>query len=214
MIVNSIGTSAFNQNPADAPEKPETGEKPEPSTSPIDLDKKIERKVEDFFERRRAGRITASAFAIAWCIALRVFFNFFYQYIAYYHANTYGGIVTWERYPFFTDDIHLWLTILTAALIVSIIGHFILIFFDRYALRQVIHIIIAAFSLATVVTLLVVFPFDFYVMPNTAAAAGAQIGVTITLILIAIGMSIGILVRIIKLMINLLKGTAIYHKAV
>jgi uncharacterized membrane protein len=213
MIVTNIGTSADNQKPTDAPEKPVTREKPEPSAPLKDLDERISRKVDDFFERRRAGRITASAFAIAWSIALLVFFNFYYQYVAYYSANTYGGTVTWERYPFFTDDISRWLPILTATLIISIIGHFILIFYDRYVLRQIIHIIIDVFGLATVVTLLSVFPFDFYVIPNTTAAAGTQIGVTVILILIAVGFSIGILVCIIKLIVNLLRGTADYHKA-
>jgi uncharacterized membrane protein len=214
MIVASAGSNVDYRKPPEATEKPETGEKPEPLASLKDLDNKIERKVEDFFERRRAGRITGAAFVIAWCIALLVFFNFYHQYIAYYNADTFGGIVTWEKYPFFTDEIRLWLPVLTAALIVAIIGHLILIFFDRQALRQVIRIIMDVFGLATVVTLLAVFPFDFYVIPNTAAAAGTQIGVTITLVLIAIGISIGILVRIIKLIINLLKGTANYNKAV
>jgi uncharacterized membrane protein len=218
IVAASGGTADYQKPPEtperpEAPEKPEATEKPEPSSGLKDLDEKIERKVEDFFERRRAGRITASAFAIAWDIALLVFFNFFHQYVAYYHADTFGGIVTWERYPFFTDDIHLWLPILTATLIISIIGHIIFIAYDRYALRQVIHIIIAAFSLATVVTLLSVFPFDFNAIPNTAGAAGTQIGVTVVLIFIAIGISISIVVRIVKLIVNLLKGTAGYRKA-
>jgi uncharacterized membrane protein len=208
MIVASTGANADYHKP---PETPAAPEKPEPSPPLKDLDKKIERKVEDFFERRRAGRITASAFAIAWCIALVVFFNFFHQYIAYYHADTFGGIVTWERYPFFTDDISRWLPILTATLIISIIGHFILILYDRYALRQVILIIIDAFSLATIVTLLSVFPFDFNVIPDANAATGTQIGVTIILIFSIVGICIGILVRLTKLIISLLKGTADYH---
>ncbi len=212
-IVSVPGRTVDYQKPPEPPESPEAPERPEPSSGLKDLDKRIERKVEDFLERSRTGRITASAFAIAWGIALLVFFNFFYQYVAYYHADTFGGIVTWERYPFFTGDIHLWLPILTATLIVSIIGHIIFIISDRYALRQVIHIIIGAFSLATVVTLLSVFPFDFNVIPNTAAAAGTQIGVTVVLIFITIGISIGLLVRIIKLIVNLLKGTADNRKA-
>jgi len=213
MIAASAGATVEHQKPPEAPEKPATGEKPEPLASVKDLDRRIERKVEDFFERRRAGRLTAAAFAIAWCIALLVFFNFFHQYVAYYHADTFGGTMTWERYPFFTDEISLWLPVLTAALIVSIIGYFLLIFFDGYVLRQVIHIVMDAFGLAAVVTLLGVFPFDFYVIPNAAAAAGTHIGVIVVMILIAAGMSIGILVRIIKLMVHLLRGTADYRKS-
>jgi uncharacterized membrane protein len=211
MIAASPGTAADSQKPPEAP--PETGEKPEPQTPAKDLEKKIEQKVEDFFERRRAGRITGAAFAIAWCIALLIFFNFYYQYFAYYSANTFGGIATWEKYTFFTNDISLWLPILTAALIIAIIGHFLLIFFEGHAMRQIIRIVMDGFGLAAVITLLVVFPFDFYVIPDAAAAAGTHIGVMALLIFITIGMSIGILVRLIKLMLNLLKGTGTTAKA-
>jgi uncharacterized membrane protein len=217
MIAASVSTTTEYQKPPEAPkkeEKQETPEKPEPAPSLKDIDERISRKVDDFFTRRQAGRMTAGAFAIAWCIVLLVFFNYYHQYFAYYDANTFGGIVAWERYPFFTDDISRWLPILTATLVISIIGHIILIIYDRYALRQVIRIIIGAFSLATVVTLLSVFPFDFYVMPDATAASGTQIGVTVMLILIAIGISIGLLVRAIKLLINLVKGTADYGKAI
>jgi uncharacterized membrane protein len=212
-IVAASGGTVDYQKPPPPPEKPPAPEAPGPSPALKDLDQRIERKVKDFFEHRRAGTITASAFAIAWGIVLLVFFNFFYRYVAYYQANTSGSIVTWERYPFFTDDIHLWLPILTATLVISIVGHLILIIYDRYVLRQVIHVVIGAFSLATVVTLLSVFPFDFNVIPSTAAAAGTQIGVTVVLIFIAIGIGIGIVVRVIKLLVNLLKGTADYRKA-
>jgi uncharacterized membrane protein len=214
MIVSSSGTTVNNQKPPEAP--PETGEKAapkpetgayEPKTSSKDLEKKIEQKVEDFFERQRAGRITGAAFAIAWCIALLIFFNFYHQYFAFYSADTFGGIATWERYPFFTSDISLWLPILTAALIIAIIGNFLLIFFEGYKMRQIIRIIMDGFGLAAVITLLVVFPFDFYVIPEAAAAAGTHIGVMAILVFITIGMSIGLLVRFIKLILNLLKGT-------
>jgi uncharacterized membrane protein len=210
-IVYAAGGTPGPQPPP--PAGPGTAERPEPSSSPRDPDERIGRKVEDFFEHRRAGRITASAFAIAWGIVLLVFFNYFYRYVAYYHADTSGGIVTWEKQSFFTADIHLWLPILTATLIVSIIGHIVLIIYDRYVLRQVIHVITGVLGLATVVTLLSVFPFDFTVIPGTAAAAGTQIGVTIVLIFIAIGIGISLVVRVIKLLVNLLKGTAQYGKA-
>jgi uncharacterized membrane protein len=214
MIVASSGADAGPSVPPEAPAAPEAGVKPEPPASLQGPDRKIERRVEDFFERRRAGRITGAVFAIAWCIALLIIFNFFHQYIAYYHADTFAGMVTWERYPFFTDGISIWLPVLTTALVIAIIGHLVLIFFDNYVLWQLLHVIMDAFGLAAVVTLLYVFPFDFSALPSGAASAGTQIGVTALLVLITIGMSIGILVRVIKLIINLLRGTASYRKAI
>jgi uncharacterized membrane protein len=193
---------------------PEATAPPQPAgTATEDIDAKIHRKVEEFFHRKRGGRITASAFAIAWSIVLLVFFNFFYEYVAYYHASTAGGVITWTRQSFFTSEIYLWLPVLTIALVVSIAGHIVLIVFDRYILRQIILLILDVFGLATVATLLAVFPFDFTVIPDTAAAAATQVGVTVVLICIAVGFGIGLLVRAVKLIINILKGTADFRQA-
>ncbi|HUT68618.1 MAG TPA: hypothetical protein VMW86_08745, partial [Dehalococcoidales bacterium] len=81
----------------------------------------------------------------------------------------------------------------------------VLIIVDRKILRQAIHIIIDGFGLATVVTLLTVFPFDFDVIPNSVAATTTPVVVTIVLICIAVGFGIGLLVRIIKLLVSLVK---------
>jgi uncharacterized membrane protein len=201
-MVSPSGTIPDYQKPTAPPEKKET---PPPPTL-TDLDGRIEKKVADFFKNRREGRITASAFAIAWSIILLVFFNFFYQYAAYYNASTVNGVVTWTRHSFFTSEIRLWLPILTTTLAISIIGHIVLIIVDRKILRQSIHVIIDGFGLATVITLLVVFPFDFDVIPNTVAAASAHVGVTIVLICIAVGFGIGLVVRVIKLLVSIIKA--------
>ncbi len=162
--------------------------------------------------RSRSGRIVASAFAIAWSIVLLIFFNFFNQYVAYYQSETVGGVTTWTRYPFFTEDVNLWLPILTTTLIVAIIGHIILIIFDRYILREIIHIVIDAFALWTTATLLSIFPFDFSVIPNPTAVDATNLGVRIFLILISVGIGIAILVRVIKLIVDVVRGTASYEE--
>jgi hypothetical protein len=73
-------------------------------------------------------------------------------------------------------------------------------------LRQSVRIITDVLGLATIISLLYIYPFDFSVIPNTAAAWGAQIGATVTLILVAIGFGIGALVRFIHLVVNLVEG--------
>ncbi len=184
--------------PAEAPAEPP----PPPSA---DSGKQIGDKIEHYFKSTRGGRITASVFAIAWSIVLLIFFNFYNQYIAYYHSETVNGITTWTRQPLFTEDINLWLPILTTTLILTIIGHIILIIFDRYTLREIVFIILNAFGLATVLTLLSVYPFDFSIIPNATAADAVYSGVIILLILISIGISISMLVRFIKLIIHTVK---------
>jgi uncharacterized membrane protein len=191
----------------------ETGPAPETPPAPaINLDKEIGRKIEEYFTKKRGGRIAASAFTIAFSIAVLVFFNYFYDYVAYYSSDTVNGVVTWTRAPFFTDDINLWLPILTTALVVTIIGHSIMIIFDRYVLRELLQLIIDAFSLASVITLVIVFPFDFYVIPSVSVAEGVELGVTVVLICVCVGIGIGILVRSIKFLVNLVKGATSYER--
>jgi uncharacterized membrane protein len=210
IVASSRVTGEYAEPPPPEPTaEPEAAVPTPPPTA--DLGKRIEDKVHAHF-KSRSGRITASAFAIAWSIVLLIFFNFFNQYVAYYHSETVGGVTIWTRYPFFTEDINLWLPILTATLIISIIGHIILIILDRYILRELIHIVINAFSLWTVLTLLSIFPFDFSVIPSTTAADATYLSVRIFLLLISVGVGIAILVGVIKLIVNVVRGTASYEE--
>ena len=184
---------------------PPPAEPPPPPTA--DSGKPAVEKEERDFKSKRGARLTASAFSIAWSIVLLIFFNFYNQYLAYYRPETVDGVTTWARYPFFTEDIDLWLPILTTTLVLTIIGHIFLIIFDRYTVREIVLIILNGFGLATVLTLLSVFPFDFSVIPNAAAAEAAYTGVRILLILISIGIGIGIIVMVIKLIIHMVKQT-------
>jgi uncharacterized membrane protein len=160
-----------------------------------------------FFRHHRELRITGYAFVLAWSVILLVVFNFFHQYIAYYTYHAASSSWTWKS--FFTDDIGRWLPIFNTALIISIIGHTVLILVDNHILRRAIHVITAGFGLAAMLTLLVVYPFDFStaVIPNSTAAAATDMGVRIVLILITVGYGIGLLVRIIHLLVSIGKAT-------
>jgi uncharacterized membrane protein len=153
-----------------------------------------------------AGRITGSVFAIAWSIALLVFFNLFYRYVAYYSVDTVGRDIIWYRSPLFTSDIHLWLPILNITLALTIVGHVILIIYDWRLLRKIVLIINDALGLATLVTLLSIYPFDFTVIPDHSAKVGTQIGVTAVLVLIAVIFGISALVRLITLLVDIGRG--------
>ena len=212
-IVASSGvTGEYSEPPPSEPTAESEAAAPTPPPT-ADSGKRIGDKIDAHF-KGRSGRITASAFVIAWSIALLIFFNFFNQYVAYYHSETVDGITTWIRYPFFTEDINLWLPILTATLVITIIGHIILIILDRYILREMIHIVINAFALWTVLTLLSVFPFDFSVIPNPAAVDATYLGVRVFLIFISVVTGIALLVRAIKLIVNVVRGTASYEESI
>jgi len=176
---------------------------PPPPPAAADTVDKTKRRADDSFRRRRELRITGYAFAVAWSVILLVAFNFFHQYIAFYTYNAASSTWTWNS--FFTSDIGLWLPILNAALVISIIGHTVMILVENNILRRAIHVITTGFGLASVITLLVVYPFDFStsVIPNSTAAASTDLGVRIALICIAIGFGIGLMVRIIKLLVSI-----------
>ena len=112
---------------------------------------------------------------------------------------------TWMRYPLLTGDFDRWLPIAVTALLASIIGNIILIIFDGYFFRQVIMMVMDMFGLSSVIALLVIFPFDFSAMPGNDMTGLLNPIVTVVLILICVGISIGILVRFIKLIVGLVR---------
>jgi len=180
---------------------------PPPYSAAVDTGERHGRRAEHFFRQHRELRITGYAFVLAWSVILLVAFNFFHQYIAYYTYD--AATSTWTWNSFFTSDIGRWLPILNAALVVSIIGHTVMIFVDNTILRRAIHVITTGFRLASVITLLVVYPFDFStnVIPNSTAAAATDMGVRIALIVITVGLGIGLLVRFIHLLVSIGKAT-------
>jgi uncharacterized membrane protein len=174
---------------------------------PVDRSVRAPIKTDMYPTSTKSGRLTASSFAIAWSIVLLIFFNYFNRYIAYYQ---YEGGNRWLGYSILTEDFNAWLPILTVTLILSIIGHILLIIFDRYILREITLIVLNLFGLAVVLTLLSIFPFDFTTIPNATAVAVSPVVVTIILIGITIGLTVGTIVRFIKLIVNVIKGTASY----
>ncbi|MGD1119702.1 MAG: DUF4870 domain-containing protein [Dehalococcoidales bacterium] len=185
------------------PSPPPPPPPPPPYGAASDTAERLGRKPRDFFARHREIRITGYAFALAWCVFLLVVFNFFHKYIAYYtyHAST----STWTWNSFFTSDISRWLPILNTTLFISIIGYIIMIFLDNIILRRSIRVITAGFGLATMLTLLVVYPFDFStnVIPNSTAAANADMGVRVGLVVLAVILGIALLLRLVRLLVSI-----------
>ena len=64
------------------------------------------------------------------------------------------------------------------------------------------------FGLASVIALLVIFPFDFSVMPGNDLTGLLVPIVTVVLILISVGIGIGILVWFIKMIVSLVRKAA------
>jgi len=115
------------------------------------------------------------------------------------------GVTKWNIYPLLTQDFRLVLPILNTTLILSVVGHSIAIVFDRYILREITLIVLNLLGIAAVLTFLRIFPFDFSVIPDTGVATISPTVAIAVLTIIAVVLGIGALVRLIKLIINVLK---------
>ena len=181
---------------------------PEPGSADTTQIVDIQQRMDTYYTNTRVARTAGSSLAIAWSVVVLVFFTFFYRYIAYYNPDTFRGVTTWTRYPLLTDDYFLWLPILATTLVLSIVGHIVVMIYDKYWLRQTVLIILNILGIVVVVSLLAIFPFDFAVIPGVAIANVVSIVVRITLIAVAIGLSVGTLVMFIQLVANFIKATS------
>ncbi len=161
------------------------------------------RKCDDSVKNSNTGRITSSSFAIAWSIVLLVLFTFFHQYIAYYEPETIGGVSKWIRYPILTEAFFSWLPILVATLVLFIIGHIILIYFDKYLLQETVLTVLSLFVVVTVLSLLFIFPFDFTRIPHVEMASVLYPFTRIALIGAIVVLGVGTLVKLIKLIVGI-----------
>ncbi len=153
----------------------------------------------------RLQRLISYNAAIVWNFLLLILFNFFREYIAYYHYETVEGVGQWIREPLLSAEFTAVLPILSIALILSIIGNGIMIVFDRYLPRQGISIILHVFGLAVIFSFLSVFPFNFDVVPFSNAGQILRIMLTIVLVIAVIGLVVGIIVRIVRLIIAIIR---------
>ncbi len=159
---------------------------------------RVGEEIESYSKHTRSGRMVGYSFAITWSIAFFVLFNFYNQYIAYYHYD--GGV--WSRYPLLTGDFSRWLPIISTVLVAFIIGNILLIIYDGPFFRKIVHIILNLFGLTAVISLLAIFPFDFTVFPRDLTGILNPV-VIIVLVLIIIGMVIDTIVKTIKLLFSI-----------
>ncbi len=147
----------------------------------------------------RASRITTSIIAIVWSIATLIFFNFFRDYIAFYHDGM--------REPLITAEFGKWLWIHNPMLVLLLIRHSISLAFERYVLRESILIFLALLGVASTAVLLSLFPFDFSILPSADAVKWSELGLRIALILTIVVMSIEPIGRVNTLIRKLARGT-------
>ena len=165
--------------------------------------KRVDHRVDGSAKNGNTSRTASSSLAIAWSIIILVFFVFFNQDIAYYQPETIDGISKWIRYPILTEAFVTWLPILIATLILFVIGHIILMYFDKHILQETTLTVLNLLVIATILSLLLIFPFDFTTIPNAELASILYMFAKASLIGIVVALGIGTLVRSIRLIATL-----------
>ena len=183
---------------------------PSPAPPPVPPIPDSAQRLQRGLRSARTGRVVGSSFAIAWSIAALVFFNFFSRYIAYYYFEHQGAAQVWVRVPILTSAYGEWLAVLNTTLILTIIAHALFIAYDRYVLRETGLIILNILGIATAVSMLTIYPFSFSGIPDAAIADGLDIGIKATLGIVIFLLAVATLANFIRLIVNLLRGTATY----
>lgn len=171
-----------------------------------DWGKDLGDRLDDYFHSSRSGRLTSSAFAIAWSLVAFVILFYFHHYIAYYEYTAVEGVSQWVRTPVLTEAYTSWLPVAGVALGLGITGHIILIIYDSSCygtsiLRQGVILVLNLFGIAAVLTLLKLFPFDFSAVPQQALSEALPVVAAIALVGIAIGLTIATIVHFVRLVV-------------
>jgi hypothetical protein len=134
-------------------------------------------------DEARCGDVAGDLSIILVTAAQLVFFRYFYHYIAW-PTRSPDGSVTWV--PLLTDDYFRWLPLVVIASITVIVVQMVMIFYPRAWFRQAGWILFSLLGITMTLSLLVIFPFDFSVIPNEYAARLAPTVVKLVLIAMAL----------------------------
>jgi uncharacterized membrane protein len=167
------------------------------------IPRREERWKHPWYDDGAVGRAISSIAVIVWSIFLFVVFNFYADYIAYYHSSSQGGVTQLLRYPIFTAQLSRVLPALNVALAMNVVGHFIALVWNRYALRQVIEIVLHVAGLMVAIVFLRVFPFDYSALPLGGLAAALPTITMLILVLAIVGNIIEIIVHLVRLIASL-----------
>ena len=143
----------------------------------------------------RCGEIASDLSIIFVTVAQLIFFRYFYEYIAWYTRAPDGSIT---RLSLLTDDYFTWLPFPTIASIIVVLATIVMIVYNRHWFRQTGWIVFNILGITMVVSLLAIFPFDFSVIPNAAAADAVPKVLTGFLIFMAAFYGISALVLIVR----------------
>lgn len=153
-------------------------------------------------EDSAVGRAFGSVAVIVWCTFLFIVFNFFPDYIAFYHSTTQEGVSQLLRYPILTAELGRVLPLLNLTLGLAVLGHVFALVWNRFLFRELLEVVLHILGLAVAVLFLWVFPFDYSDLP-VAGLRTAMPTVTIIILILAI---VGNVIEVIVHTVRFLRG--------
>lgn len=162
-----------------------------------------DRRTHERFGDTAIGRTVGSIAAIVWGVFLFVVFNYFPDYIAYYHSSSQGGVTQLLRYPILTAELSRVLPFLNLALGAGVFGHLVVLAWNRYLVKEVVDIVTHALGLAVAIVFLRVFPFNYSDLPIGGVAAALPTLTMALLVLAIVGNLIEIIVHLVRFITGL-----------
>ncbi len=155
------------------------------------------------YEDGAVGRAIGSIAVIVWSIFLFVVFNFYADYIAFYHSGPGDGVSYLLRYPILTPQLSRVLPVLNAALGMNVLGHLVALVWNRRFVRESIEIVLHVMGFVVAVVFLRVFPFDYSDLPVAALVTALPTVTMVVLVLAIVGNVIEVIVHLVRLVAGL-----------
>ncbi len=165
----------------------------------------VKNKIDAEYEEKRGRRAFGYVWNVIWSLVFIIFFNFFSRYIAYFQFEKIDGVLQWNVYPIITAGFSKLIPLITAGLVVILIGNIVLLIFDRYVLSRIIEILSSIFAIAVLANVILVFPFDFNVIPYDQLSEMLPLILKILLGLIIFILIILIIANFVKIVIKIAK---------
>jgi len=156
---------------------------------------------EEIYEGKRGKRAFAYVWNILWSLVLIIFFNFYSGYIAYFQYEQSNSTLIWHKFTILTEGFQDIVPLITAGLIIIAAGSIMLLILDKYILSKVVELVSAIFAIAVLGNILIMFPFDFNIIPYDKVA-------NLLPLILKIVLGIIILILIIQVISNFVKIVA------
>ncbi len=114
----------------------------------------------------RCGEAASNLAVVLVTVAQLIFFTRYHEYISWLTTGP-DGTVT--RQSMLTDSYFTWLPFPVTASVIVIVFSAVMLVYDRYWFSQACWILFSVCGIAVTVSLVVIFPFDFSVIPGTTA---------------------------------------------